>query len=359
MLVATALVAALAAATLALRHEAAPPSPPAVAASAAAAGAAAVADHDWPTIDRQVTALLVTARLQQAMALQRRVTALVGTLRGRLDHDFLPWYLSFGRRKFEELGAYNLYARDRMVEWLGGGHQESAQVKLITTFESEFALQVLRPEITKRALREIGRDLADGYANRIAIGLREIQDGAAIPFSAWQTYLSLQPPLVFVDSGGRRHSIALTALTAPDPAWLEIGAAIGDSAAARFERMPSIVDLTALVDAKGRSIFAAGENAAIYFGSYLVYWAALIILLRSGLIPFSVFGFLLGWLLWEVFAWGSWIGVEYLDFEKTRVALSPVIEARAEVYFDHFTVLTADPSPTGPLQALHQMEKGR
>lgn len=314
-------------------------------------------ERDWAAIDQRVSELLATARLQQAMQLQSRLVALSGTLRTRVDRTFVPWYLSFGRRKLEELGAYNLYARDRLMEWAGGGRQDSAQIKLITTFETEFAAQVLRPDETRRALRHIGQDVADGYASRVAVGLREIQNQAGVSFAAWQTYLSRQPPLAFIDGDGRRHAVPLAALATPDPTWVEIGTAIGEAAAARFDHMPSIVDLTVMVDSKGRSIFAAGENAALYFGSYLVYWAGLIILLRSGIIPFNIFGFLLGWLAWETFVWGSWIGVEYLDFERTRAALSPVIEARVDSYLGYFEAMIGDPGPNGPLQILHQMER--
>ena len=313
--------------------------------------------RDWGKIESRVAELLTTARLQQSMALQERVSAFSSTLRGRVERTFLPWYLSFGRRKLEELGAYNLYARDRLTEWMGGGRQESAQVKLITTFEAEFAKQVLRPDETRHTLRRIAQDVADGYANRVAIGLREIQNDDAISFADWQTFLARHPPLVFTDAHGRRRQVPLAALASPDPSWVEIGDAIGDAAIQRFDRLPSIIDLTALVDSDGRSIFSAGENAAIYFGSYLLYWAVLIILLRTGVIPFSIFSFLLGWILWEIFAWGSWIGIEYFDFEQTRARLAPVIETRTDAYLGHFTASIADSGPMGPLQVLYHLER--
>ncbi|CAA7618283.1 hypothetical protein MCP1_210071 [Candidatus Terasakiella magnetica] len=333
----------------------APQAPPSV---VAAAAGALLPPHDWRAVDRKVANLLMTARLQQELILQSRIGVLSGTFRTRVERDFLPWYLSFGRRKLEELDAYNLYARDRLVEWTGGGVQNSAQAKLVATFESEFSRQVLRSDDTRKALRQLGQDLGEGYAGRVAAGLREIQEAEALSFSAWQAYLSQLAPLSYVTSEGQRVSVPVSSLASPDPVWLDLGREMGERVAARFDRMGSIINMSALVDPKGHSIFAAGENAGVYFGSYLVYWTALIILLRSGLIPFNIFGMLLGWLLWESMSWGTWIGFEYLDFEQTRNALAPVIEARAEAYFSQLTPLLADLGPRGPLGVLYQLEDG-
>lgn len=360
VLLAAVAAALLAALTLALwpdRDGRTPPTPAAAAPAALSLAQRPLPERDWIPIEARIGEVLVTARLQQSMALQAQVNALAGTLRGRVEHTFLPWYLSFGRRKLEELDAYNLYARDRLTEWLGGGRQETAQFKLMTTFEAEFGAQVLRPGETRNELHRIGQSVADGYASRVALGLREIQAEFAITFADWQTFLARHPPLAFVDGEGRRHLVPLAALATPDPAWVEMGNAIGAAAAARFDRMPSIIDLTTLVDSRNRSIFSAGENAAIYFTSYLLYWAVLIILLRTGVVPFSIFGFLLGWLLWEIFAWGSWIGLEYFDFEKTRSALTPIIEGRTDAWLEHFSASIGDGGATGPLQILYQLER--
>lgn len=356
------LAAVAAAATLTLVAPGKAPRPPAARVETAAAPAETAvalrpAGRDWSAIDRQVAQVLLTARLQQAAVLQRRAAALAASMRSRVGRDFLPWYLSFGRRKLEELHAYNLYARDRVVEWLTGERQQSAQMTMLTTFENEFGRQVLRPEETRRNLLRIGQDIADGYAERVAAGLHEIQDGAGISFADWQAYLAKRQQLSFVGADGRRRDMPAESLVAPDPVWLDLAGAIGAAAIARFERAPSIVDAAALVDKRGRSIFTAGENAAVYFGSYLVYWLGLIILIRSGVIPFSLFGFLLGWLLWESFVWGSWIGYEYLDFEQTRASLSPVIETRADAYIAQLQAMFADGSRSGPLRVLYQLEE--
>jgi hypothetical protein len=334
-----------------------PPPAPAPRPEAAAPPAAPPPDRDWAAIDRRIGDVLLSARLQQSAALQRRVGALTTSMRNRVGRDFLPWYLAFGRRKLEELNAYNLYARDRVTEWLTGERQQTAQMKLQTTFENEFVLQVLRPEETRRDLQRIGQDVADSYAERVAAGLREIQEGEGISFAEWQERLARHRPLSFTGPGGHHREMSAESLTVPDPVWLEVAGAIGGAATARFDRAPSIVASAALVDQGGNSIFNAGENAALYFGSYLVYWLGLIILIRSGVVPFSLFGFLLGWLLWETFVWGSWIGWEYLDFEKTRASLAPVIEMRAEAYIGDLQTVLADGSRTGPLKVLYQLEE--
>lgn len=320
-----------------------------------AAGRASVS-HDWAAIDHDVAELLVTARQRQGLVLRRRIAALVATLRNRVDREFVPWYLSFGRRKLEELGAYNLYARDCLIEWLTGEHQQSAQISMISTFEDEFSRQVVRPDGLRQHLEQIGQEMADDYARHVAVGLREIQDGAGISFADWQTHLAGMPSLSFTGADGRRRSLTMDAFAAPHPVWLDLGSGIGTAAAARFDHLPRIVDLTTLVDGKGRSIFSAGENAGLYFGSYLVYWLVLIGLIRSGLIPFSLFGVLLGWLLWETVAWGSWIGLEYLDFEQTRANLAPIIDVRVDAWLAQLQALIADDGPSGPLKVLYQLE---
>jgi hypothetical protein len=315
-----------------------------------------VAAIDWTAIDRRIAILMTTARQEQAGMLRYRVGVLAKTMHVRVNRDFLPWYLSFGRRKLEELSAYNLYAHDRVVAWMTGERQQSAQIALISTFESEFSRQVIRPDELRHEMQQIGQDLATAYANRIAVGLRAIQDESDISFMDWQTHLAEMPRLSFTDANGHRTYLSMEALAAPHPIWLDLGNEIANNAGARLSRLPSIIDLTTLVDAKGQSIFSVGENAGLYFGSYLVYWLALIILLRSGLVPFSLFGVLLGWLLWETFAWGSWIGFEYLDFEQTRANLAPVIDARASAWLDQFQAMIADGGPSGPLKVLYQFQ---
>jgi hypothetical protein len=98
-----------------------------------------------------------------------------------------------------------------------------------------------------------------------------------------------------------------------------------------------------------------GKNAGLYFGSYVIYWIFLIILIRSGVIPISIFGALIGWVLWETFAWGSWIGLEYLDYEQTKAQLEPVIIDRCDIYFTQMRAILTDHSPTGPFKALFQL----
>ncbi|MBX9635004.1 MAG: hypothetical protein K2X44_08490, partial [Magnetospirillum sp.] len=342
----------LAAAAFLLPSASVPVAPLQPVATSPAAIPAIVPSHDWPALDARVVELLSTARLQQSVVLQRRVNAMGGVFRSRVERDFLSWYLSFGRRKLEELNAYNLHARDTLMSLADGERHDSAQLKLITTFESEFTQRVMRPDETRHTLLQLGQEIADGYGNRVSIGLREIQDAAGVPFAVWQAHLAQLPPLFYTTASGERRMVRVDQLASPDPVWLELGREIGDAAMLRVDRMPSVIDLTTLVDKSGRSIFAVGENASIYFASYLVYCFFMILLFRSGLIPFNVVGFLLGWLLWETFSWGSWLGVEYLDFEKTRNALSPVIEARTETHLATLGAVLADSGPGGPLRVL-------
>jgi hypothetical protein len=330
---------------------------PAPAVEAAAPAAVPVPAHNWALVDHQVTDVLSEARTRQAAAWRSEILSVSRTMTYRVEREFIPWYLSFGRRKLEELKAYNIHAKDVLVEWITGQYEPSARSALVETFETEFTDRVVRPDDLARDIRRIGREVAESYAADVARGLRGVQDESGLSFVELREYLDRRPPLTYVSADGRVRTIPALALITPHPAWLDLGDEIAAAATTRLDHLPRVVDLATMVDAQGRSIFAVGENAALYFTSYLVYWAGLIILIRTGVIPFSLFSFLLGWVLWETFAWGSWIGLEYLDFEQTRAILSPIIEERAVQWLAQVRSLLADTGPDGPLRALHLLEQ--
>jgi len=140
---------------------------------------APVIPHKLSTgMDAAVIAALASAR-QEAVGLgQRRVAALVGTLAQRVQTVFVPWYLSFGRRKLEEIRAYNTFA----MSWLGGlasgNFQDESRRILIKTFEDEFSARVLTPMETRQALQAIGREVAQDYGTRVTLRFRIFRNGA-------------------------------------------------------------------------------------------------------------------------------------------------------------------------------------
>lgn len=339
---------------LATRHPESPPvdEPGAVPESAAAA-------LSRTPIDPAIHSILAAAR-QEAVALgKQRLTQLVTTLEHRVETAFLPRYLSFFRRKFEEIRAYNAFALDRVKSLFGADSGEDSSVPmLINHFDEDFSSLVLTPPVTRRALQTIGQEVAQHYAWLVAVGLQELQETRGIGFTAWRHYLQTQPTSTLAVPGQPALPVSIAALAVPDPLREHLGEAVGLALEQKFTQYPAITqqrDGLRLPD--GRSIFAIGSNVWAYYGSYVVYWIVLITLFRTGFIPFNISGALMGWLLWETFVWSTWIGLESLDFEKTRAQLEPVILQQADLYFTQLRALFIDPSQTGPFSVLLELER--
>ena len=308
-------------------------------------------------MDAAIVAVLAEAR-QEAVGLgQRRVAALVGTLDQRVQTVFVPWYLSFGRRILEEIRAYNTFA----MSWLGGlasgNFQDESRRILIKTFEDEYSARVLTPMETRQALQAIGREVAQDYGTRVTVALQNLQEKRGISFPKWQKYLE-KLPSGHLTLSDKPMVVPLPALAAPDPIREVLGEDIGRNLVDRFGTFPTIAaDHSDLQVRDGRSIFEVGRNAWAYYGSYVVYWIVLISLIRSGFIPINLSGALVGWLIWETFAWGSWITWESLDFEQTRLQLEPLIVHHSDIYFSGMRAMLTDPGAQGPFQVLHALEQ--
>ncbi|CAK0764549.1 hypothetical protein CCP3SC1AL1_3570002 [Gammaproteobacteria bacterium] len=269
----------------------------------------------------------------------------------------MPWYLSFGRRKLEEIRAYNTFA----MSWIGGlasgNFQDESRRILVKTFEDEFSGRVLTPMETRQTLQVIGREVAQDYGSRVVSALQTLQQQRGLSFPKWQKYLE-RLPSGHLTLGEKPMLVPLPALAAPDPIREVLGEDIGKSLVERFVSFPTIAaDHSDLQVRDGRSIFEVGRNAWAYYGSYVIYWIILISLIRSGFIPINLSGALVGWLIWETFAWGSWITWESLDFEQTRLQLEPIIVHHSDIYFSGMRSALTDPGDQGPFQVLHALER--
>jgi hypothetical protein len=319
--------------------------------------APAIAARVSPALDPELTAILTAARREAMSLTQQRLNALVNTLSKRVESAFLPYYLSFGRRKLEEIKAYNTFAWGWVKGLLGADQQDAAVPVLVATFQQAFETQVLTPAATRQALRQAGREAARHYATYIALALQDLQESRAVPFAQWQRYLDSLPALrVTLPEQGVWY-LPLSALATPDPLRARLGEVIGDALEQRFNAWPAITaDPHTLYLPDGQSIFDVGSNAGFYYGSYVVYWIFLILLVRYGWIPINLSGALVGWLVWEIFAWGTWIGWESIDFEQTRAQLEPIILQHADHWFAGLRAQLTDAGPTGAFHLLQILE---
>jgi len=311
-----------------------------------------------PAIDPAFLATMEAARQESVELGQRRLTGLIGTLSKRVESSFFPHYLSFSRRKLEEIRAYNTFALGQVKAIFGGVRLDAATPILIATFEDDFSDRVLTPPATREALRNVGREVARHYAMLVAMGLQKFQESRGISFAQWQRYLEGIPPGQVHVEGQASLDVPLATLAAPDPMRDRLGVAIGTALEGRFTSFPKVTaDLDGLRMPDGRSIFDVGRNVWAYYGSYVVYWIVLIILLRSGIVPINLFAFLLGWLAWETFVWGIWIGLESVDFEQTKIQLEPIILHQTDTYFAGLRAALTDPGGGGPFQILWGVEQ--
>ena len=266
---------------------------------------------------------------------------------------FLPGYLSFIDRKLAELKAYNLFALDWAIGKLTGQPQDRSTPSLIADFEAPFLTQVVSPIQTRQQLTAVGNATASRYAADLEARILLLQQSDIFAAEDWQTL----PPLSFINQQGQQAVMPVTEVSATDARFLTaLSASIGGSMGIRFERSYRTLDITSLTWPSGESIFSVGRDAWIYYGTFVVYWIGLFLLLRLQLVPINVFGALIGWILWEIFSWSSWLGYEWLQYEQTRNALEPLIIAFAEDYFAQLAQIGADMHQTGAFRSLHQIE---
>lgn len=311
----------------------------------------------WAEVDRDLAEVPSTARQRALGRAQVRFNQMVTVISGRVEQDFIPWYASFARRKLEELQAYNHFATDKIREFATGEVRDSGTPALIATFEHEFSGRVLKPAETREAMRVLARDTVADYATAMHDEFRRIQRQHAIPFEHWVKHLETLPPMTYVGGDGRTVAVPFGVAGEPGPVWGELAAVIDARLMDRVGRLPPVGDPAKLVTPDGVSIFAVGQNVMVYFSTYVVYWILLLILIQSGVIPVSLFGALIGWIVWEIFAWGSWIGYEALGFEETRVALATTIQAHTDVFFTHSRAFIGDFGDSGPFRVFHQIER--
>ncbi|MBF0129649.1 MAG: hypothetical protein HQL33_06630 [Alphaproteobacteria bacterium] len=311
----------------------------------------------WTGIDHELGAALSTARQRALGKAQARFNQVMTTISGRVEHDFIPWYASFGRRKIEELQAYNHFAADKARQLLTGEIRDSGTPALKATFEHEFSLRVLKPAETREAFRVLARDAWTDYAAALNDELRRIQRQHDIPFEVWTRHLETLPALAYTDGDGRLVTVPFGGLAEPGPVGGELASIIGRRLIDRFERLPTITEHGSLATPDGTSIFAVGQSALLYFGSYVLYWIVLFFLVQSGLIPINLSGALIGWIVWEIFAWGSWIGYEALGFQETHAVLVSTIQAHTDAFLSQARTFIGDFGDTGPFRVLHQIER--
>ncbi|CAK0778894.1 conserved membrane hypothetical protein [Gammaproteobacteria bacterium] len=308
-------------------------------------------------VDPSILWALTEARIGSVADGTRRINQLIGVMGQRVEVAFLPWYLSFARRKLEEIQAYNAFARDWLYSGFGSPPHDSSTPLLAETFNREFTEKVLNPPETRQYLQLVSRDIAIDYGARLNSALLRVQEERGLSVAEWRRYLeSLTPLVVWLD--GQTLNIPVASLAGPDPIRNRLAGAIASDLTARFDTRPVVSDERGMVAPNGENLFAVGKHVWIYIGSYLLYWVLIILLIRTGFIPMSLFRALVGWMLWEIFAWGSWLAWESLDFEQTRAQWQPIILQHADVYLNHLRARLIDPDPNGPFNVLYQMERG-
>jgi hypothetical protein len=308
--------------------------------------------------DPEFIPILAAARHEAVALGQKRLNELIRSFSKRVESAFVPHYLSFGRRKLEEIRAYNAFAWDRIKAVFGHPVQDSSIPLLVTTFDKDFSGMVTMPAASRRSLHDIGNEVAQRYADLVMIGLQTLQTAKKLSFVKWQDYLDGTAPGNLRLAGQSPIKVTLAELAVPDPLRNRLSQAMGAALEARFAAYPSITtNRQALRTPDGRSIFDVGSNVWAYYGSYIVYWIILVTLIRSGYIPLSLFGALIGWLIWETFVWSTWIGYEWMGFEQTKAALEPVILQQADAYLEGLRSLLADSGYQGPFQVLWDLEQ--
>lgn len=318
----------------------------------AAAPAPATAAQAIP-LARLVAQELAAARQKTIATAQAGIQGVVEGNTYRLHTVFLPDYLAFFDRKLEELKAYNLYALDWVSNLWTGQRQDRSAPSLIADFETPFLNDVVAPERTRLALTAISHAAAADYASDMTNRLGLLKQTGFYAAEDWKSL----PPLVFIDRQGQKIITPLSDVMPANTVFLAaLGGAIEQPLLIRFERSYQTLDTTSLTWPDGESIFAIGQNATIYYGTFIVYWIGLFLLLRSQIIPINVFGALLGWLIWETISWGSWLSYEWWQYEHTRNALEPLIVDFAEDYFAKLMAIGADLSEAGSFRSLHQIE---
>ena len=326
--------------------------PPAVSVPGPAGIPVLVVPDDRP-LDVAVAERMTETRGAVASLVAIRIEELVVGMRMRLEEIFLPQYLSFPRRKYQELKAYNAYLVDWFHNLLTGDDRDTSMPALVADFEEAFLSRVVMPEDVRPKLAAAGEEAARVYLVELANGLEALRIRRGVSPSVWQAQLDTLPPMMFPGRDGRSISVPLAGLpSAVDRLSAQLGTAIAADLQTRFDRTAVILDTASLTSPSGQNLFNVGSNAAIYYMSFVVYWIVLLVLLQSGLLPVNFFGALIGWVVWEIFSWGSWIIYEWVQFGHTRETLDPIIRAFADEYFTRLREV----SSAGSFNALRHIE---
>lgn len=310
-----------------------------------------------PALEADIAAVLAAARLEVLGHARQQLAELAGDWSRQIEAGFLPSYLAFGRRTFEEIGAYNDYAVALLRGLVGLEGTDGGADRLAGNFQEIFEAQVLTITDTTTQLQRIGVETARLYATRVALGLENLRESRRLGYVQWEAHLAALPAMPVMQQDGTLLPFPIAALARPDPLRQRLGDDLGATLQQTFAAYPPITaDREAMRLDDGRSIFEVGQDAPWYFASYVGYWIVLVLLIRAGVIPLNLSGALIGWLIWEVFAWSSWIALEWLDFAHTRAQLEPIILAHTELWITGLHDRLSDPGPGGPFRALMALE---
>lgn len=314
-----------------------------------------------PPDDRPLAAIvadrMAVAREQALGLAELRIRELRDGMERRFEAAFLPGYLSFFRRKFAEIKAYNTFALDWAHNQWTGEQRDRSTPALIASFEDLFIEQVVAPARSRATLDEIGRAVASVYVETLATALETIRQQHGVDPQAWREQLNALPLIFFTGRDGRVLEIRIgDGIDDPQRFSVELGTALAHALHIRFERTTEILDAGRIRFATGESVFFIGQNVKFYYGSFVVYWLGLLILLRLDLVPINLFGAIIGLIIWEVCAWGSWMIYEWWQYDSMRRALEPAIVSFAASYLDRVLDLAIDLPSGGSFQSLRQIE---
>jgi len=122
----------------------------------------------------------------------------------RVDHPFLDWYYNY----FTQFGIG--------VEALWVNHttssDEAKAEKLIGSFQTEFAKQVLQPPLMQLEMERFTREAIDTYVSEANSSLAGVQSSYEIPQPVWEKFLEGLGGTVY-STGSKEQDLPLRALS--------------------------------------------------------------------------------------------------------------------------------------------------
>ena len=274
----------------------------------------------WDVVDKALAQALNQARAAAEARASSGLDPLVDEWMVRVDQDFLPWYFSYWNQ--QKLGLEGIVSS--VHHWIDNEAPTAAQA-VTETVQEEFAVRVLRPQITQIQLEQLTHDVVNVYVAALQKEINTIPQQYNVPVEEWDRYLSDMALLTSSVEGNRQVELSLKAITGTTLAGTVV---LGQAVAKLAAKLGSNVSAEFAGKAAAKMAAKTGGKVAAKLGGKL-------------LGPIVGVGIII-WDLW--------------DHASTKETAMPVLRQNLQDYLQHVKETLLHDSESGVMSVVDHME---